>query len=175
MSATATPTAAPSSDGRTARRPLARGTQLVHEPAPSAPQERGGVVLFQVPFASTMSDSDLALLARTLDLVTHMHPKMHPDPNGPGVVRLDHFSGLFLERGATDGEWVLEARTWGHPAPQSVHEWNLLAAWAARQLDSTVAFPERLPPSAPEIPTHPASRFATRPLARIRRRIVGLR
>src|SRR5450759_5739959 len=81
MSATATPTATPSSDGRTARRPLARGTQLVHEPAPSAPQERGGVVLFQVPFASTMSDSDLALLARTLDLVTHMHPKMHPDPN----------------------------------------------------------------------------------------------
>ena len=48
MSATATPTATPSSDGRTARRPLARGTQLVHEPAPSAPQERGGVVLFQV-------------------------------------------------------------------------------------------------------------------------------
>ena len=175
MSATATPTATPSSDGRTARRLLARGTQLVHEPAPSVPQERGGVVLFQVPFASTMSDCDLALLARLLDLSTHMYPKMHPDPNSPGVARLDHFSGLFLNRGATAGQWVLEARTWGHPAPQSVHEWNLLAAWAARQLDSTVPFPERLPPSAPEIPTHPVARFATRPLARIRGRIVGLR
>jgi hypothetical protein len=175
MSATATPTATPSSDGRTARRPLARGTQLVHEPAPSVPQERGGVVLFQVPFASTISDCDLALLARLLDLSTHMYPKMRPDPNSPGVARLDHFSGLFLNRGATAGQWVLEARTWGHPAPQSVHEWNLLAAWAARQLDSTVPFPERLPPSAPEIPAHPVARFATRPLARIRGRIVGLR
>jgi hypothetical protein len=175
MSATATPTAAPSSDGRTARRPLARGTQLVHEPAPSAPQERGGVVLVQVPFASTMSDSDLALLARTLDLSTHMYPKMRPDPNSPGVARLDHFSGLFLNRRPTAGQWVLEARTWGHPAQKSVNGGNLLAARAARQLDSTVAFPERLPPSAPETPTHPVGRFATRPLARIRRRIVGLR
>jgi hypothetical protein len=34
---------------------------------------------------------------------------------------------------------------------------------------------QRLPPSAPEIPAHPVARFATRPLARIRRRIVGLR
>jgi hypothetical protein len=167
MSATATPTATPSSDGRTARRPLARGTQLVHEPAPSAPQERGAVVLFQVPFASTISDCDLALLARLLDLVTQ-------DANIPGVVRLDYFSGLFLKRGAPAGQWVLEARTWGQPAPQSVHEWNLLAIWAARQLDSTVTLPRRLPAIAPEIPTHPVARFATRPLARIRRHIVGL-
>ena len=174
MSATATPTATPSSDGRTARRPLARGTQLVHEPAPSAPQERGGVVLFQVPFASTMSDSDLALLARTLDLVTHMHSKMQPDPNGPGVVRLDHFSGLFLERGATDGEWVLEARTWGQPAPESVHEWHLLAAGAACRLDRSVPVPERLPAGAPDTSTHPLGRAANARLAGIRRRLVGL-
>src|ERR1039458_8421014 len=178
MSSTATPTAKTgqhSEDGRTARRPSAPGTHPAHEPTPRTPQERGGVVLFQVPFASTMSDCDLALLARLLDLSTHMCPKMHPDPNSPGVARLDHFSGLFLNRSATAGQWVLEARTWGPPAPQSVHEWNLLAAWAARQLDSTVPFPERLPPSAPEIPTHPVARFATRPLARIRGRIVGLR
>ena len=152
----------------------ARGTQLVHEPAPRTLQERGGVVLFQVPFASTISDCDLVLLARLLDLSTHMYPKMRPDPNSPGVARLDHFSGLFLNRGATAGQWVLEARTWGHPAPQSVHEWNLLAIWAARQLDPSVTLPRRLPAIAPEIPTHPVARFATRPLARIRRHIVGL-
>ena len=117
-------------------------------------------MLFQVPFASAMSDSDLALLARTLDLVTHMQQKMHPDPNGPGVVRLDHFSGLFLKRGATDGEWVLEARTWGQPAPESVHEWHLLAAGAACRLDRSVPVPERLPASAPDTSTHPVGRAA---------------
>jgi hypothetical protein len=46
-----------------------------------------------------MSDEDLARLAYTLDLVTHMHPKMHPEPTSPGVVPLDHYSGLFLDRG----------------------------------------------------------------------------
>jgi hypothetical protein len=95
-------------------------------------------VLFQVPFASTMSDCDLALLARLLDLSTHMCPKMHPDPNSPGVARLDHFSGLFLKRGGTAGQWVLEARTWGQPGPQSVNEWNLLAAGA--ELDPHLGF-----------------------------------
>jgi len=95
-------------------------------------------VLFEVPFASAMSDSDLARLARMLDLSTHMHPKMRPDTTSPGVGRLDHFSGLFLERGETEGQWVLEARTWGEPAPESVHEWHLLAAFAAHQLDPTV-------------------------------------
>jgi hypothetical protein len=177
MSATATPTATPrhpSSDARTARKPSAPGTHLGHDPAPRTPQERGGVVLFRVSFVSAMSDCDLALLARLLDLSTHMYPKMHPDPSSPGVARLDHFSGLFLNRGATAGQWVLEARTWGHPAPQSVHEWNLLAIWAARQLDPSVTLPRRLPAIAPEIPTHPVARFATRPLARIRRHIVGL-
>jgi hypothetical protein len=58
-----------------------------------------------------MSDPEIALLARTLDLTMHMHPKMHPDPTSPGVARLDHFSGLFLERGVGEGQWVLEART----------------------------------------------------------------
>ena len=59
--------------------------------------------MFQVPFRSAMSDADLAVLAHVLDLSTHMYPKMRPDPNSPGVARLDHFSGLFLERGADEG------------------------------------------------------------------------
>ncbi len=84
-----------------------------------------------------MSDADLAQLARLLDLTTHTYPKMRPDPTSPGVVRLDHFSGLFLERGPRDGEWVLEARTWGRPAPDTVRGWEVVAGWVARQLDPT--------------------------------------
>ncbi len=136
---------------------------------------RGGRVLFEVPFASAMGDSDLALLARTLDLSTHMVQKMRPDPNSPGVARLDHFSGLFLERGETEGQWVFEARTWGNPAPETVHEWHLLAAGAAHQLDPTVKTPERLPGSQIELPDRPVGEVLNRPLAALRRRLAGLR
>ena len=86
------------------------------------PHRRGGKVMFQVPFRSAMSDADLVVLAHVLDLSTHMYPKMRPDPNSPGVARVDHFSGLFLERSADEGPWMLEGRTWGKPAPQTVHE-----------------------------------------------------
>ena len=179
MSATATSTATvrnrPSSSEPAIHRPPVRNGHPADLSArtPAAP-ERGGIALFQVPFASAMSDCDLALLGRTLDLVTHMYAKMSPDPNSPGVVRLDHYSGLFLERGEGQGQWVFEARTWGHPAPQSVHEWHLLAADAARQLDATVPFPERLPASAGQTPDHLVGRAAKKRLAGIRRRFVGL-
>jgi hypothetical protein len=107
-------------------------------------QHRGGAALFTVPFASAMTDEDLRVLAQALDLSTHLYPKMRPDPTSPGVARLDHFSGLFLERGATEGQWLLRARTWGRPAPQTVHEWHLLAALAARRLDRDAPLPARL-------------------------------
>lgn len=135
---------------------------------------RGGVTLFRIPFATAMDDPDIALLARTLDLTTHMYPKMRPSPNSPSVARLDHFSGLFLERGRADGYWVLEARTWGHPAAKSIHEWQLIAAGAARLLDPAVAFPQRLAAVPPEYPTRPPGRAANKRLARIGRRILGL-
>jgi hypothetical protein len=135
---------------------------------------RGGRVLFEVPFTSAMSDSDLAVLARVLDLSTHMYPKMRPDPNSPGVARLDHFSGVFLERGADEGQWVLEARTWGQPAPQSAHEWHVLVAQAARQLDPRVTLPDRLPDLHRQTPDRPLGQAANRRLASVRRRIVGL-
>lgn len=110
-----------------------------------------------------MTDGDIARLARTLDLTTHMYPKMRPSPNSPGVARLDHFSGLFLERGRADGYWMLEARTWGHPAPRRIHEWQVMAAGAARLLDPTVALPERLadsPGSRARAPARGGSRSA---------------
>ena len=141
--------------------------------ADSEPREHGATTLFQVPFASAMSDSDVALLVRTLDLTTHMYPEPRRSP-APGAVRLDHSSGLFLELGAAEGQWVLEGRTWGHPAPETVHEWLVLAAGAAHLLDPSVLFPERLPVVSPDYPMRPVGRVANKRLAAFRRRITGL-
>jgi hypothetical protein len=115
----------------------------VGSPAVGPPPRRahGARTMFSVLFSSTMSDGDIARLARTLNLDTHLHPKLHDSPTSPGVVRLDFESGLFLVRGANEGEWALEGRTWGDPLPQMVHKWHLSAVVAARQLDPTVAFP----------------------------------
>jgi hypothetical protein len=145
-----------------------------------------GDVLFEVPFASAMSDPDLALLARRLDLSARPQPAIRPhqgrqphqdrDPRHgtAGFARLDYYSGLFLIRGLAEGRWLLEARTWGRPAAQSVHEWHVLAAGAAHALDPTVALPERLDSGAREIPDLPLGRAANKHLARVRRRLVGL-
>lgn len=102
---------------------------------------RGGRVLFRVPFLSAMDDADAAYLARTLDLVTHLNPKLHHSPTSPGVVRLDFDSGLFLDHGAHDGVWVLQARTWGHPSAATIRQWQLRATAAAHHLDPTVPPP----------------------------------
>jgi hypothetical protein len=177
MSTTATPTA-PALRPSPTRPALRRRSTPVHparvdEPT-SGPPVRGGTTLFEVPFASPMSDLDLALLARTLDLSTRRHAKMHPRRNSPGFARLDHHSGLFLELRAAEGQWMLQARTWGHPAPQSVHEWHVLAAGAAHRLDPTVTLPEPLSPTSAEIPDRPLGQAANKRLARIRRHMVGL-
>ncbi len=176
MSAISTPTAAPerqrNSGAHTA--PIRDPGTTQASPPSIHTHGRGGRVLFEVPFASAMSDSDLALLGHVLDLWTQMYPKMRPDPNSPGVARLDHFSGLFLEHGADDGQWVLQARTWGVPARQSVHEWHVLAAQAARQLDPHVTLPERLPDSQRATTDRPLGEAANKRLARLRHRLVGL-
>ena len=57
-----------------------------------------------------------------------------PGHETPGLGRLDRDSALFLKRGVVEGEWSLEARTWGDPPARSVHEWHVLAAVAAHQL-----------------------------------------
>jgi hypothetical protein len=153
----------------------------VHPPLADAPvppavkrPPRGATSLFEIPFASAMNELDLALLERALDLTMRRHAKMHPRPDSPGFTQLDHYSGLFLERGVVEGRWMLEARTWGHPAPQSVHEWHVVAAGAAHQLDATVTRPQRLGVIAPEVPDRPLGRAANKRLARIRRRMLGL-
>lgn len=138
------------------------------------PDRRGGKVMFQVPFRSAMSDADLVVLAHVLDLSTHMYPKMRPDPNSPGVARLDHFSGLFLERRSDEGQWMLEGRTWGKPASQTVHEWHLLAAQAARQVDPDVTLPEPMADTPPTMPARPFGQAAHKRLARVRRHFTRL-
>lgn len=149
------------------------------EPTPLSAQipssaERGAMTLFEVPFATAMSNRDLALLARTLDMSTRVRPMMLPPHDTPGLARLDHHSGLFLKRGVVEGKWSLEARTWGHPPAQTVHEWHVLAAGAARQLDPSVPFPERLHANPPEITDLRVGRAANKRLSQIRRRLVGV-
>ncbi len=132
-------------------------------------------MLFTIPFTSAMTDAELARLARAFDLSTHMYPKWRPvDPNSPGVARLDHFSGLFLERGAAEGEWVLEARTWGKPAPETAHEWHILAVQTAHELDPSVRMPERLPAPPVQIVERPVGEVLNRRFAAFRRHLVGL-
>jgi hypothetical protein len=178
----ARPRGAPSSNGRVERHTAALRPSPCAERLPVAsrsPVRQRGEVLFEVPFASAMSDCDLALLARTLGLWTRTQPTTHSRPDGarrhdtPGFARLDYSSGLFLKRGVVEEEWLLEARTWGRPAAQSVHEWHVLAAGAARRLDPAVTFPERLESGARTIPDRPLGRAANKRLARFRRHLVG--
>lgn len=148
-------------------------------PADSAqrhnPHHRGGRLLFEVPFAAAMSDAELACLGHALDISTHLQPKMRPDPNSPGVARLDDSSGLYLERGPRDGGWLLQARTWGRPAPSTVHEWQVLAAQAAGRLDPQVTLPDRVaPPPRPAVADRIVGEAANKHLAHLRRRLVGL-
>lgn len=156
-----------------ANRPVSTSREGASPPTPER-HGRGGQVLFVVPFRSEMTDADLARLARMFDLSTDMYPKQRPNPTSPGVARLDHFSGLYLERGTSDGEWVLEARTWGRPAIESVHEWHLLAAQAAHGLDQRVKMPERLPAAPVQIAARPVEEVQNRRFAALRRQLVGL-
>jgi hypothetical protein len=153
------------------------------KPRPAAlasPVRQSGEVLFEVPFASVMSDDDLALLAGRLALSTHVQSTIRPGRDAsrrhetPGFARLDHYSGLFLQRGVAEGNWMLQARTWGQPPALSVHEWHVLAAGAARELDPAVSVPERVRSGAREITCYPVGHAANRRLARFRRRLVGL-
>jgi hypothetical protein len=124
------------------------------------------------PVPSTMSDPDITRLARTLDLATHMHPKLNNSPVSLGLARLDFASGLFLARGSSEGRWILEGRTWGHPSPQAAHDWHLRSAAAAHQLDPTVTLPARLAAVASGAPRRPPSRAASKHSAGLGRRLL---
>ena len=120
---------------------------------PNAPRYR---VMFTVPFQTAMSDSDAHRLNSVLGMSMHLRPKLRSSPASPGVSRLDFVSGLFLLRGERPGDWRLEGRTWGAPAPETVHGWHLVAAAAARLVDPGVPVPPRL--AAAELRTAPGPR-----------------
>ena len=104
-----------------------------------------------------MADADVARLRASLDLVTHLSPKAGTFGISLGLVPLDSWSGLFLERGAGEDEWLLEACTWENPPESVIHEWHMRAALAARELDPTVPLPPRETAPAEQAVTRPAT------------------
>jgi hypothetical protein len=138
------------------------------------PRAHGPTTLFEVAFATAMTEGDLAVLVRALGLFTNLRQKGRPPEDDLGFARLDHSSGLYLKRSAVEGQWLLQARTWGDPASDSVHTWHVLAAGCAHQLDPAVTPPERLGLSPPSILNRRLEPGGNTRLGRFRRRLVGL-
>ncbi|MGP0052608.1 MAG: hypothetical protein ACLPZR_27725 [Solirubrobacteraceae bacterium] len=132
------------------------------------------ITLFEVAFTSAMTEHDLGMLACALALTTTVGPAGRPRADDLGFARMDSSSGLFLTRGTEEGRWVIRGRTWGHPAAGSVHEWHVLAAGAAHQLDPAVTAPTRLKIAPSTIPDRSVERLAGTRLTRFRRRLVGV-
>jgi hypothetical protein len=140
----------------------------------SHPPSGGAVELFEIPFASAMSDGDLSRLARALDLPARTRPPGAPREDAVGPARLDHSSGLFLTAGPAPGQWLLQARTWGHPGAESVHRWRVMATDAAREADPTVALLGRWHDDSPAVLDVHVGSVANKRLAAFRRRLVGV-
>ncbi|MFZ0385089.1 MAG: hypothetical protein WAL22_05465 [Solirubrobacteraceae bacterium] len=121
-----------------------------------------------------MSDQDLSSLVLALDFDTRVAVPGSPPEARLGPARLDRDSGLFLEAGEAHGQWVLQARTWGHPDAESVHRWNVSAATAARRIDPTVALPERRRDDSPQVSDGHVGRVENTRFAGIRRRLTGV-
>ncbi len=130
--------------------------------------------LFSIRFESAMSDRDLARLRSALDLVTYMSPKPGVSGASLGVVPLDFSSGLFLVRGDGQQQWALEARTWGDPPAAAVHEWEVTAAIAARQLDPRVGVPTPAQTREREAAVLEVGRAASSRRGRLGRRLLRL-
>jgi hypothetical protein len=141
---------------------------------PDRPPHAAAVTLFAIPLTSAMSDRDLASLALALDFDTRLAAAGSPPEARLGPARLDHDSGLFLKAGEGQGQWVLEARTWGRPDPASVHRWNVRAATAARRIDPTVELPERRRDEVPTVSHGHVGRVENTRFAGLRRRLTGV-
>jgi hypothetical protein len=133
----------------------------------------GAVELFTIPFASAMSDDDVSSLIRAADFPARVSTTKAPREERVGPARLDYQSGLFLMAGPDEGRWALQARTWGHPGPHSVHRWKVMAAGAARQLDPSVPLPERWPDASPAVSATHVGSVSNKRLASFRRRLYG--
>ncbi len=140
---------------------------------PGRVPESGAVTLFTIPIVSAMTDRDVSSLVLSLEFDTQAVAAGSPPEARLVSARLSHDSGLYLKAGDGEGQWVLEARTWGHPDPSSVHRWHVWAATAARRIDPTVALPPRLPGEAPAVSVGHVGRVENTRFAGLRRRITG--
>jgi hypothetical protein len=135
---------------------------------------QGARTLFEVHFASAMTEDNLAVLSSRLGLTTRLAPQAGIGQGDGRFARLDNSSSLFLQRGTTEGTWILEGRTWGEPSPLNVHDWHVVTAYAAQLLDPTVRPPERQPATASSTPQRSVSASQNKRFSRIRRRLVGM-
>jgi hypothetical protein len=142
-------------------------------PVPGRVPEAAAVTLFTIALASPMTDRDVSSLVRSLDFDTRTAAAGSSPEARLVSARLDHNSGLFLVAGEGAGQWVLEARTWGHPDPASVHRWHVSAATAARRIDPTVELPPRLAGGAPAVSVGHVGRVENTRFAGLRRRLTG--
>lgn len=105
----------------------------------SAERPDAGRRSYEVPFAirfgGPLSGRRLGLLVSELDIHTQVQPKQQP-PVPFGTAQLDSYTGLYLLRGATDEDWILECRAYRAPAPDWLRQQYLRVVWVIEQLDS---------------------------------------
>jgi hypothetical protein len=135
---------------------------------------KGARTLFEVHFASAMTEDNLSVLSSRLGLSTRLAPQTGIGQGDGRFARLDNSSSLFLQSDTTEGTWILEGRTWGDPSALNVHDWHVVTAYAAQLLDPTVRPPERQPTAASSIPQRSVSASQNRRFSGIRRRLVGM-
>jgi hypothetical protein len=135
---------------------------------------KGANTLFDVNFSSAMTEADRAVLSTRLGLTSHVVPQADPSQGDVRFSRLDNSSSLFLQPGSEAGTWLLQGRTWGDPSAQNVHDWHVVAAYAAQLLDSSVTPPGRRPISQTTAPQRDVSASQNKRFSQIRRRLVGM-
>lgn len=112
-------------------------------------------------FCGPMTDMDLARSRAELDLVTYTTPGPGVSGTSPGVVPLASWSGLFLERGEDENQWILKDRSRSNPPDSAIHEWDGWAGVAAPGLDPSLKVPARARNVGPRSQSHPPSRAET--------------
>lgn len=95
----------------------------------------GYQVPFSIRFKGPLSGRGLGLLVAELGMHTHVQPKQQASI-AMATTQLDPYTGLYLLRGRTDDDWVLECRAYRDPAPAWLRQWYLRVAWVVGQLDS---------------------------------------
>lgn len=91
-------------------------------------------VPFSIRFHGDLSGHRLALLGSELGMFTTLQP-LEQSGDQVGVAPIDADTGLYLVRGETEGEWLLECRAYGDSADGWIERWHRRALWVVGQLD----------------------------------------